>query len=152
MRRVPFILASILFSLLVTGSSYAANTYKWVDSNGSTVYSQHPPAEGIRYQQIKTIAPSRASSASQASSPALSARESIMQDEIKRKENALVKKEMEKNAAQRDENCKLAKDHLRFYQVQRRWKDKDGNIKSLSDEERMKKLDEAKQQVADYCS
>lgn len=63
-----------------------------------------------------------------------------------------MKKEMEKNAAQREENCKLAKDHMRFYQVQRRWKDKDGNIKSMGDKERMKKLEESKQQVADYCS
>ncbi len=153
MRRVSIILASILASLFIFSSSYAGSSYKWIDSNGHVVYSQHPPAEGTRYQRIKTIAPSsRPSSTSDASSPAVSARESIIQDGIKRKENALVKKEMEKNAAQREENCKLAKDHMRFYQVQRRWKDKDGNIKSMGDKERMKKLEESKQQVADYCS
>ncbi|VAX12894.1 hypothetical protein MNBD_GAMMA24-813 [hydrothermal vent metagenome] len=150
MRRVSIILLASLFML---GSSYAASSYKWVDSNGHVVYSQQPPAEGTRYQRIKTIAPSsRPSSTSDASSPAGSARESIMQDEIKRKKNELVKKEMEKNAAKRADDCKLAKDHLRFYQVQRRWKDKDGNIKSMDDKERLKKLDEAKQQVADFCS
>ncbi len=149
MRRISLILASILLSLFISGSSYAVSTYKWIDSDGHVVYSQRPPADGTRYEHIQTIAPSRSGSESHTAS---SARESIMQDEVKRKENALVKKEMEKNAAERDKDCKLAKNHLRFYQVQRRWKDKDGNIKSLSDKERMKKLDEAKKQVADYCS
>ncbi|HEB87672.1 MAG TPA: DUF4124 domain-containing protein [Gammaproteobacteria bacterium] len=150
MRRISIILASILLSLFISGSSYAVSTYKWIDSNGHVVYSQRPPADGTRYERIQTLAPSsRSSSESHAAS---SARESIMQDEVKRKENALVKKEMEKNAAEREKDCKLAKDHLRFYQVQRRWKDKDGNIKSLSDKERMKKLEQSKQQVADYCS
>ncbi len=135
------------------GNSYAGNTYKWVNSSGNIVYSQHPPAEGIRYERIKIISPSHSSSKSGAStSPPLSARESIMKDKAAREENALVKKEMDKNNAERANNCKVARDRLRFYQVQRRWKDKDGNIKSLSDEERMKKLEEAKQQVSDYCS
>lgn len=149
MRRVSIILASILLGLSLSGGSYADSTYKWIDSNGHVVYSQHPPADGTQYKRIKIIVPSRSSSESHAAS---SARESIMQDEVKRRKNALVKKEMEKNAAERDKDCKLAKNHLRFYQVQRRWKDKDGNIKSLSDKERLKKLNEAKQQVADFCS
>ncbi len=152
MRRVSIVLASLLLSLFMLGNSYAGSTYKWVDSNGNVVYSQHPPAEGIRYERIKTISPSRSSSKSSASTPALSARESIMKDQSAREENELVRKEMDKNNAERAKNCKVARDRLRFYQVQRRWKDKDGNIQSLSDEERMKKLDEAKQQVTDYCS
>ncbi|HEB56006.1 MAG TPA: DUF4124 domain-containing protein [Gammaproteobacteria bacterium] len=152
MQRVSLILTSILLSLTIAGSSYATSTYKWVDSNGSVVYSQHPPAEGTPYQQIKTIVPSHTSSPATVSNPALSARESIMRDKVKREKNALVKKEMEKNAARREDDCKLAKDHLRFYQVQRRWKDKDGNIKSLDEKERMKKLEESRQQVADFCS
>ncbi len=152
MRTVSIVLASLLLSLFMLGNSVASSTYKWVDSNGNVVYSQHPPAEGIKYERIKTISPSRSSSKSSSSTPALSARESIMKDQAVREENELVKKEMDKNNAERAQNCKVARDRLRFYQVQRRWKDKDGNIQSLSDEERMKKLEEAKQQVTDYCS
>ncbi len=151
MRTVSIVLASLLLSLSMLGSSHAGSTYKWINDKGNVVYSQHPPAEGIKYERIKTISPSRSSSKS-STAPSLSARESIMKDKAAREENALVKKEMDKNNAERAENCKLARDRLRFYQVQRRWKDKDGNIKSLSDEERMKKLEEAKQQVTDFCS
>ncbi len=153
MRRASIILASILVSLFMLTNSYAGNPYKWIDSNGDVVYSQQPPAEGIHYERINTIAPSsHFSSHSEASSPGLSARDSITQDAIKNEKNAIVKKAMEKNAALRKDNCKLAKDHLRFYQVQRRWKDKKGNIKSLNDKERMKELKESEQEVADYCS
>lgn len=152
MRRAPIILASILVSLFVLSNSYAGNPYKWIDHEGNVVYSQQPPTDGTHYEQIRTRESSRSGSESGAANATLSARESIRQDAIKNEKNAIVKKAMEKNAAERKDNCKLAKDHLRFYQVQRRWKDKNGNIKSLDDKDRMKKLDESKQQVADYCS
>jgi len=154
MRRVALPLISILFSLFILNTSHAAGTtYKWTDSNGSVVYSQHPPAEGIAFERIQTKAAPRSSSKSSYSAPSTSsAKDSIMKDKAAHDENALVQKETEKNAAEREENCKLAKDRMRFYQVQRRWKDKDGNVQSLEDDERMIKLNEAKQQVADFCS
>lgn len=153
MRRASIILASILVSLFMLSNSYAGNPYKWFDSNGNVVYSQHPPAEGIHYERINTITPSsHISPNAEAPGTGLSARDSITQDAIKNEKNAIVKKAMEKNAALRKNNCKLAKDHLRFYQVQRRWKDKNGDIKTLNDKERIKKLKKSKQEVADYCS
>jgi len=154
MRRVPLTLISILFSLFILGNSHAGNsTYKWVNESGNVVYSQHPPAEGVKFERIQTKASSsKSSSKSTYSTPSSSAKGSIMKDKAKREENALVQKEMNKNASEREENCKLAKERLRFYQVQRRWKDKDGNVQSLEDDERMIKLDEAKGQVADFCS
>ncbi len=152
MRRVALTLIPVLFSLFIFGSSHAASTtYKWTDSNGSVVYSQHPPAEGIQFERIKTKSSSRSSSKASSPAPSISAKDSIMKDKAAREENTLVQKEVDKNAAEREKNCKLAKDRLRFYQVQRRWKDKDGNVQSLEDDERMIKLDEAKQQVADFC-
>ena len=153
MRRVALPLISILFSLFILSTSHAAGTtYKWTDSNGSVVYSQHPPAEGITFERIQTKAAPRSSSKSYSAPSSSSAKDSIMKDKAARDENALVQKETEKNAAEREENCKKAKDRMRFYQVQRRWKDKDGNVQSLEDDERMIKLNEAKQQVADFCS
>jgi len=152
MRRLALILASLLLSLFMSGSAYAGSMYKWVNESGNVVYSQHPPAEGIKYERIKTINPSRSSPKATAPASSLSAKESILKDQAAREERDLLKKEMDKNAAERAKNCKLARDRLRFFQVQRRWKDKDGNIVSMEDDERLQKLDEAKQQVTDFCS
>ena len=152
MRKALPILVSLL--LCLSAAVQAGVTYKWVDKNGNTVYSQHPPAEGIKFERIQTKSFSHGNSKS-ASSPAPasgSARDSILRDKAARDENELVRKEMEKNEAEREKNCKLAREKLRFYQVQRRWKDKDGNVHSLDDKERQAKVEEAKQQIADFCS
>ncbi|VAX11288.1 hypothetical protein MNBD_GAMMA25-1725 [hydrothermal vent metagenome] len=152
MPRTALTLASLLLSFFILSSSQATSTYKWVNSAGNVVYSQHPPAESIKYEKIQTIAPSRSSSKSSSSGSSVSARESIMKDKAAREENEVVRQEMSKNEAERVENCKKARERLRFYQVQRRWKDKDGNIQSLEDDERMVKLDESKQDVRDFCN
>ncbi len=152
MRSVSLSIATLVLSLFIFSNGHASTTYKWVDSTGNVVYSQHPPAEGIKFERIQTMAPSRSSSKPSSSGSSSSARDSILKDKAEKDKNALVQKEMEKNAAEREKNCKLAKEAMRFYQVQRRWKDKDGNVQSLEDDERLKKLEEAKQQVADFCS
>ena len=150
MSKSLLTLSVLLFSLLTSSQVQAVATYKWLDQNGSVHYTQHPPAEGIAYEKIQTIRPSKSSSGSTVKSSS-AARDSILADKEKSDKNNLVEKEVAKNADTRKKNCELAKKQLNFYQVQRRWKDKDGNVKSMTDSERKAKLEESKQNIKDYC-
>jgi len=39
-------------ALAVSVGCAAGNTYRWQDSNGRTVYSDQPPANGVKYETI----------------------------------------------------------------------------------------------------
>lgn len=149
MHKSLIVVSSVLLSLLLYSHAGAVTTYKWTDAEGNMVYSQHPPAEGVVYEKIQTRAPSRSATSSAPSTS--SARDSILQDKADNDKDDLVAKEVAKNEEMRKKNCELAKKKLNFYQVQRRWKDKDGNVVSLTDSERKAKVEEAKNDVKEFC-
>jgi hypothetical protein len=150
MHKSFIAILSVLLSLFIFTHASAVTTYKWMDADGNMVYSQHPPAEGIAFEKIQTRSPSRSSSAGN-SGKASSARNSILEDKANKDKDDIVSKEMAKNEETRKKNCELAKKALQFYQVQRRWKDEEGNVKSLSDDERKAKLEESKGHVKEFC-
>ncbi|MCW9024927.1 MAG: DUF4124 domain-containing protein [Gammaproteobacteria bacterium] len=141
---------SVLLSLFIFTHASAVTTYKWVDTDGSMVYSQHPPAEGVAFEKIKTRSPSRSNNTDN-SGETSSARNSILEDKAKKDKDDILSKEMAKNEETRKKNCELAKKALQFYQVQRRWKDEEGNVKSLTDDERKVKIEESKENVKEFC-
>ena len=142
---------SVLFiSILTFSQAQAVSTYKWMGADGSVHYTQHPPAEGIAFEKIQTIRPSRSSTGT-GSTSSTTARNSILADQEKHEKNELVDKETAKNTDVRKKNCEASKKRLAFFQVQRRWKDKDGNIQSINDAERKTKIEEAKQHMKDFC-
>ena len=113
MSKSLFTISVLLINLLAFSQAQAVATYKWMGADGSVHYTQHPPAEGIAFEKIQTIRPSRSSSGSSSKSPS-SARDSILADKSKRDKNEMVDKEMAKNEDARKKNCELAKKQLGY--------------------------------------
>ena len=99
----------------------AAAQWQWIDSSGSKVFSDRaPPPDipaknilkhpgGVTKTPLMTASPAMASAAS---APTISGIDKALEEKKKQAENAEAasrKAELDKNAAARAENCKLAK-------------------------------------------
>lgn len=145
------------FALIVAGVGLLAaqpglaKTYKWVDENGVTQYTQTPPPKGD-FQNIKAppkpaIAPSEA--------------KRQLQDKVdaydeRRTEGAKSEQEADKtrtDTAKRQADCAQAKKNLEYFQTHSRIKftDKDGNVSVLPEEERQKKMATSRENVQKLC-
>ena len=71
------------------------------------------------------------------------------------KEQARKQEDVERTIAEnekiRQQNCEAARKNLEIYTTFRRFRDKDGNVTRLPEEERLKRLEEAKTQIETYC-
>ena len=63
----------------------------------------------------------------------------------------VVKEELSKNEEIRAKNCEAAKKNLEIYTVYKRYKDKEGNVVRMDDDERLKKIEESKQHISEFC-
>ena len=135
-----------LFTGLLLSAAAAAATYKWVDEKGNVHYSQHPPA-GTSYERMK-IEKSRPG---EQPAPAPAASGSTDKPGGATGSSTVVKEELSKNQEIREKNCEAAKKNLEIYTVYKRYRDKEGNVVRMDDEERLKKIEEAKQHIAEFC-
>lgn len=148
MNTYRIFITSLLLSLIMIASANAA-TYKWIDENGNVVYSQQPPPEGP-YETIKTTKTPPASSRS--TPPASSSFTTDVKREAEERElDSKVEQEAAKSQQVRAENCKAAKNNLETYTVYRRIKNDQGEIIRLDDNERAKRIQEAKDAIKEFC-
>ena len=147
MNTLRIFITSLLFGLIMV-STNAATTYKWVDENGNVVYSQQPPEEGP-YETIKTKNSSKTgiSSSTPSSSFATEVKKETEVQNLDRK----VEQEAAKSEKLRADNCKAAKNNLETYTVYRRIKNDQGEIIRLDDNERAKRIQEAKDAIKEFC-
>ena len=147
MNTLRIFITSLLFGLIMV-STNAATTYKWVDENGNVVYSQQPPEEGP-YETIKTKNSSKTgiSSSTPSSSFATEVKKETEEQNLDRK----VEQEAAKSEKLRADNCKAAKNNLETYTVYRRIKNDQGEIIRLDDNERAKRIQEAKDAIKEFC-
>jgi len=125
-----------------------AGTYKWIDKDGSVVYSQHPPAEGpFESIHIKTTPASKQTAPGKQPNAEAQARESGTKQGPER----TLQAELEKLQAVRQKNCAIAKQQLKIYTVYKRIQDSDGQAHRITDKERQAGLNEAEQGIKDYC-
>ncbi|MCW8901817.1 MAG: DUF4124 domain-containing protein [Gammaproteobacteria bacterium] len=130
----------LLSTLMILASSASAGLYKWIDNDGNVHYSQKPP----RDQQFKRL---KAPAAAPENSKPL-----YQETKLKDKAGNIVATETAKNEQIRATNCENAKNNLSSYQRSRRIRDKDGNVKTLDDNERSKQIENAKQAINDFCN
>lgn len=128
--------------LLALASSVHAGTYKWVDEDGSIVYSQTPPPDRD-YERISGPSGANYSAPMQSTPHPESEPDSNSGEDVERI--------MAESQAIREKNCQAGKQNLKTYQAFRRIRDADGNVTRLTDEERAAKIEEAKQLIADFC-
>lgn len=144
---------SLLISLILAGTMLLANsghaaTYKWTDAQGNVHYTQHPPAEGS-YERMK-VDKSRPSS-SEPETDTSTTSSNTAAPATSTKNNQVIKEEIAKNEEIRTKNCEAAKRNLEILTVYKRYKDKDGNVVRMDDNERAQKIEEAKQQINEFC-
>ena len=129
-----------------------AGMYKYKDERGNWVYSQQPPANG-EYQILRGPKETRSSKLSKEArtQKVKKAREAILGTPEKNAEKDKVAKETAKNLDKRLDNCKKSKKALEALQVYRRFKDKNGKVTRLSDEERATRIKNAEENIKQFC-
>ena len=148
MNTYRIFITSLLLSLIMMVSAHA-DSYKWLDENGNVVYSQQPPAEGP-YETIKSTARSPAASRT-TPAPSSSFATDVKQGTEERELDSKVEQEAAKSEQIRADNCKAAKHNLETYTVYRRIKNDQGEVIRLDDNERAKRIQEAKDAIKEFC-
>ena len=142
----------VAISILITPALCFSAMYKYKDEKGNWVYSQHPPTSG-EFESIKARKETRSSklSSEARSEKVKKARESVIGKPEDKAEKDKVAKESAKNANKRKENCAQSKKTLEALQIYRRFKDKDGNVTRMADDERAKRIKSAKENIKQFC-
>ncbi len=137
----------IVLSFFITTSASAA-MYKSVDEEGNVSYSQSPPKSGnyktITVKKYKPTSPDAAKRINDA-------RKSIEQGTEDRKQNKLLKAELDKNKKIMADNCKIAKKNLRLFTVYKKLKNEQGEYYRVTDTERAQRIKAAKENIKQYC-
>ena len=146
MNRLVTLSLTLLTGFFLSVAVSAA-TYKWTDDKGNVHYSQHPPPdasyERIKVEKSKPGEAPPATSNTPATTPATSSGSPG--------DSKVVQEELSKNQEIRAKNCEAAKKNLEIYTIYKRYRDKDGNVVRMDDNERMKKIEESKQNIAEFC-
>lgn len=145
-RRLSPLLIVAVLSLV---SSYAFGAiYKWTDAEGNVHYGEQPPAQ-VDAESLRPPPPPPADSRSPAA-VLKDLRERSKAADDARAKRAEEEQEAAKKQAAREENCRKARGNLETYTRTRRiWRD--GAVVRLTDEEWLRKLEEARKQVAEFC-
>lgn len=134
--------ALLLTVIMVFASSAFAGLYKWVDDEGNVHYSQKRPRDQ-QFKKLKAPPPAPGDS-----KPLYQSSE----DESKNSGSDTASLETAKNKKVREQNCVNAKKNLNAYQVYRRIKDKDGNVKTIDEKVRATQIKRAQQAIKDFCN
>jgi hypothetical protein len=130
-----------------------AEIYKWVDQDNQIQYTQTPPPTGIASVRIE--------SGSHADEGSPRAGNSTLDERLK--DSAERQQEADAAAARAEKeaeiariikaNCAAARNNLE--QLNRngqiRYRDSEGRVLRLSDEERARRIEESKMQIEEYC-
>jgi uncharacterized protein DUF4124 len=105
----------VVLLALVPVLAHAQIVYKWVDENGRTQYSDHPPPQGVKFEQIGGgTATAPAPPAANAPASNLSTQElEFRKRQIEAAEKAKKEEEDEKAAKAKQQNCDLARSRLK---------------------------------------
>ncbi|BFM14351.1 DUF4124 domain-containing protein [Maricurvus nonylphenolicus] len=130
--------------LLASNSSHAAKEYyKWVDENGVTHYTAHPPGER-KSTKVRTTNLKPSSSSTATAQPST--------DNSGDKDTTAAPAPKEEAPKKDPALCKQAKENLKIMKENSRIKVKDGDdYRFLADDEIKKRKEEADKIVKDHC-
>jgi hypothetical protein len=144
--------SALLLALLLNAPlCHGAGIYKWVDENGQVHYSQTAPSNTRAEQMQKAPPPADDPDAVRgdlqrqldALDERRAARDEAFAEEKKREEVASIRKQ----------NCETARKNLANLRQggEKRYMTPDGEIVRLTDEERARRIEDAKQGIRDNC-
>jgi hypothetical protein len=162
---LKFVLFAVIGSASLCHSmpAGAAEVYKWKDGNRVTTYSQLPPAQGVQVQRLRTTnseaRPAATSPAANPTTPAASGTADApaptpAQQEMRARLDAEEKTRLAQLASQRETQCQAARaqfDQLTQY-ARMRVQDDAGNVRVMPEEERQRRIQEAKARIVEYCA
>ncbi|WP_428603431.1 DUF4124 domain-containing protein [Sedimenticola sp.] len=122
-----------------------ARMYRWVDENGTTVYSQSPPPSGKAAEIKVHVAPP--------APPKSDATRTPNADEAKPEADSPSKEEIAASNKIKSENCTAARYNLNLYTNlgKKLVKTPDGLYKRLTEEERQQKIKDSQNQIKEFC-
>ena len=154
----PFMLA---LAAMLGGwqESCASEVYKWVDEQHAVQYSQTPPPRGVQFSRmsVKQAPPPAndpADSAGDDGSSVEDRAKALDEQHTAQQKAAADAKEAVDIAKLRQQNCVTAKNNLMLLNQggHLSYRDKDGNLVRLTEEDRVNRTAQAKQHIAEYCS
>jgi hypothetical protein len=132
-----------------TGMPVSAQMYKWIDEDGVTQYTQHPPPGDIRAEEIK---PPPAVDPGEADRQIDRSRELAEEWSKARSERGEEQRKAGEDAAWYAENCRRAQASVNAYSVPNALVEMpDGSRDRLTEEARLAGLAEAEARVREYC-
>ena len=146
-----FITLILFLSLGITSALQAAVTYKWTNDSGNVVYSQQPPEDGRSYQRIKGLQQSRGDSTENVEDKSVNNAGSAKNNQ-KPEETGYSEEDIARREAMKEKNCQSAKKALDLYTVHKRFKGKDGQVKTMSAEDRQANIKKAEAAVKEFCN
>lgn len=148
LRLLPLIIGTIA---LLAAQPTLAKTYKWVDENGVTQYTQTPPPKGdfkgVKDPVKPAIAPEEAKRQLQ---------ERVDAFQKRRDDSGKASEEAGKQKAEDDKkqaDCEKSKNNLANFQSNSRirFTDKNGTVTVMPEEERQKKMQEMQDNIKKLC-
>jgi hypothetical protein len=153
MKMVTKKLLSVLFGgMVLCCAGVEAGVYRWVDEDGKVHYGDRPggaeSAEEVTVKQEKG-ADQPASGEGNREQTRQRLLEQYEKDRLEKKAAAAQRK---KEQARRNRNCAIARDRLKAYERSALYDlDEDGERVYLSDDERERALEEAREDVQHWC-
>lgn len=145
----------LLLTLFVFAAPAGAERfYKWTDEQGNVHYTDEPPAEG-EYEEMRPDAAPPASEAAGAAERLEAWRARQKESAERRAERRAEREEAAREQAVRQENCDRAREKARVLEQSNRIllpaEEEGDEPVRMSDDERLRQLEEAREQVAEFC-
>jgi hypothetical protein len=147
-----WLVAGLCISAALSQSPASGEIYKWTDPAGEVQYTQIPPPNGIKTEEIQGAPPpaddpDEISKALQNEVDAMDESSARQEDESKEKN---LRKEID---AAYERNCITSRNNLAKLEEggNRRYLTPDGKVTHLSEEERQQRINETKDQIDKFC-
>jgi hypothetical protein len=140
-------LAAVVLALALPA---LAATYKWVDANGRVVYSDQPPAGGMKYEVVGAAPPPDNPNATREMANKDAELRKLQKDRV---EDAQKAEKSRADAQKRADVCAQARAAARTYQSDQplMTTNEKGERTSLEGAERARRLAEQQRLVREYC-
>ena len=145
-KPLAIAIAAGLLTIAVSYSSFSTTHYQWVNERGDTVYSDRPPSNGIDYEVVSTDSGlKRQVSGSEGAVP---------RENQPRVGNEFTAVESEAKSKKNQALCERATENFEALSGTREIQVRDGNgeVRTLSPEEKEISRQSAKAQISVYCT